>query len=128
MALAPVPTPEVLWQRPPVLALAALRGAALGRLGEPSTSSPAASAAAGAAVRTLHDAPLPPWPVLDADQLASRLDAECARLVATACSPPTWLSQPSIAEAALRPWTPASCTATCRSSTCSSTVTRSPAC
>ena len=26
MALAPVPTPEVLWRRPPVLALAALRG------------------------------------------------------------------------------------------------------
>ena len=62
MTLAPVPTPEVLWRKPPVLALAALPGTALGRLGEPSTASPAAWAAAGAAARTLHDAPLPPWP------------------------------------------------------------------
>ena len=35
MAMAPVPTPEVLWRNPPVLALAALRGTALGHLGEP---------------------------------------------------------------------------------------------
>jgi hypothetical protein len=34
MAMAPVPTPEVLWRKPPVLALAALPGTALGRLGE----------------------------------------------------------------------------------------------
>jgi hypothetical protein len=58
MAMAPVPTPEVLWRKPPVLALAAVPGTALGRLGEPS----AASQAAGAAARKLHDAPLPPWP------------------------------------------------------------------
>src|SRR5690349_8035635 len=56
MAMAPVPTPEILWRRPPVLALAALRGRALGRLQEPSPASPAAWAAAGAAIRTLHDA------------------------------------------------------------------------
>src|SRR5690349_23891027 len=62
MAMAPVPTPEVLWRKPPALALAALPGTALGHLGEPSTASPAAWAAAGAAVRALHDAPLPPWP------------------------------------------------------------------
>src|SRR6202034_4711176 len=62
MAMAPVPTPEVLWRKPPVLALASLPGTALGRLGEPSTASPAAWAAAGAAIRSLHDAPLPPWP------------------------------------------------------------------
>ena len=36
MAMAPVPTPQVLWRKPPVLALAALPGTALGRLGEPS--------------------------------------------------------------------------------------------
>ncbi len=60
MALAPVPTAEVLWRRPPVLALAALRGKALGHLAEPSAASPAAWAAAGAAIRKLHDAPLPP--------------------------------------------------------------------
>src|SRR3954447_13549936 len=62
MAMAPVPTPEILWRKPPVLALAALPGTALGHLGEPSTAPPAAWAAAGAATRTLHDAPLPPWP------------------------------------------------------------------
>jgi hypothetical protein len=62
MAMAPIPTPEILWRKPPALALAALPGTALGHLGEPSTASPAAWAAAGAAARTLHDAPLPPWP------------------------------------------------------------------
>ena len=62
MALAPIPTPQVLWRKPPVVALAALSGSAPGRLGEPSTASSAAWAAAGAAARTLHDAPLPPWP------------------------------------------------------------------
>jgi len=50
MALAPIPTPEVLWRKPPVLALAALSGTALGHLGEPSTASSGAWAAAGAAV------------------------------------------------------------------------------
>lgn len=35
MAMAPIPTPEVLWRKPPVLALAAVPGTALGRLGEP---------------------------------------------------------------------------------------------
>src|SRR6201996_7852066 len=62
MALAPIPTPEILWRKPPVLALAALPGTALGRLGQPSTASSAAWAAAGAAIRRLHDAPLPAWP------------------------------------------------------------------
>src|SRR3954454_18719491 len=62
MARAPIPTPEVLWRTPPVLALAAVPGTALGVLREPSPASPAAWVAAGAAVRTLHDAPPPPWP------------------------------------------------------------------
>src|SRR5262252_8869126 len=82
MAMAPIPTPEILWRKPPVLALAALPGTALGHLGEPSTASPAAWAAAGAAVRTLHDAPLPPWPGRSLAELASRLDGECEWLVA----------------------------------------------
>ncbi len=82
MAMAPVPTPEILWRKPPVLALAALPGTPLGRLGEPSTSSSAAWAAAGAAARTLHDAPLPPWPGASHDELASRLEGECEWLVA----------------------------------------------
>ena len=81
MAMAPVPTPEVLWRQPPVLALAALRGRALGRLHEPSPASPEAWAAAGAAVRTLHGGPLPPWPGRSVDELAARLDTECAWLV-----------------------------------------------
>src|SRR5437868_12789949 len=73
MAMAPIPTPEVLWRKPPVLALAALSGTALGRLGEPSTASPAAWAAAGAAARMLRDAPLPPWPGPSPRDLASEL-------------------------------------------------------
>src|SRR5580692_10029263 len=32
MAMAPVPTPEVLWRKPPVLAIAAVPGTALGRV------------------------------------------------------------------------------------------------
>ena len=77
MTLAPIPTPEVLWRKPPVLALAALSGTALGHLGEPSTAPASAWIAAGAAVRRLHDAPLPPWPGQSLDELASRLDGEC---------------------------------------------------
>src|SRR5262249_53995770 len=71
MAIAPIPAPEVLWRKPPVLALAALPGTALGHLGEPSPASPAAWAAAGAAARMLHDAPLPPWPGRSPRELAS---------------------------------------------------------
>src|SRR3954464_15257041 len=81
MAMTPLPTPTILWRKPPVLALAALPGTALGRLEEPSTASPAAWAAAGAAVRTLHDAPLPPWPGRTIDELAARLETECDWLI-----------------------------------------------
>lgn len=36
MAMAPVPTPEILWRKPPVLALAAVPGTTLAvRLHEP---------------------------------------------------------------------------------------------
>jgi aminoglycoside phosphotransferase (APT) family kinase protein len=115
MALAPIPTPEVLWRKPPVLALAALRGTALGRLGEPSTASASAWAAAGAAARTLHDAPLPPWPgrqldglASDLAELASDLDSECAWLVTNDVLPADLVTRNrQVAEAALRPWTPA---------------------
>src|SRR3954453_10973971 len=81
MAVAPIPTPEVLWRKPPVLALAALSGTALGRLGERSPASAAAWAAAGAAARMLHDAPLPPWPGRSLDEIATHLDGECEWLV-----------------------------------------------
>ena len=107
MALAPIPTPEILWRKPPVLALAALPGTALGRLQEPSTASAAAWAAAGAAARMLHDAPLPPWPGRSLDELASRLDGECEWLVANDVLPTDVVTRNRrVAEAALRPWTP----------------------
>jgi len=107
MAMAPIPTPEVLWRKPPVLALAALPGTALGHLGERSTASSAAWAAAGAAARTLHDAPLPPWPGRSPGELASRLDGECEWLVANGVLPADLVTRNRrVAEAALRPWTP----------------------
>ncbi len=107
MAMAPVTTPEILWRKPPVLALAALPGTALGHLGEPSTASPAAWVATGAAIRTLHDAPLPPWPGRSLDDLATRLDTECRWLVANDVLPAEVVSRNRRrAETALRPWTP----------------------
>lgn len=107
MALAPVPTPEVLWREPPVLAIAAVPGEALGVLGEPSPQSPAAWAAAGVAVRRLHEAPLPPWPGRTLDDLRSELDTECAWLLDHAVLPAEVIHHNrAIAEVALRPWTP----------------------
>jgi aminoglycoside phosphotransferase len=107
MAMAPIPTPNVLWRKPPVLALAALPGTALGRLGEPSTASPAAWAAAGAAARMLHDAPLPPWPGRSLDEVTAQLDAECEWLVTNDVRPTDLVMRNRrVAEAALRPWTP----------------------
>jgi len=107
MARAPVPTPEILWRKPPVLAVAALPGRVLGRLEEPSPASPAAWAAVGAVVRTLHDAPLPPWPGRSVDELAVRLDSECDWLVANNVLPLDVVTRNRrLAEAALRPWTP----------------------
>ncbi len=105
--LAPIPTPEVLWHQPHVLALAAVPGTALGRLGEPSPASPAAWAATGAAVRTLHDAPLPPWPGRNLDQITTQLDRECEWLIANDVLPADLVTRNrEVAEAALRPWTP----------------------
>ena len=107
MALAPIPTPEVLWRKPPVLALAALPGTALGRLGQPSTASPVAWAAAGAAARMLHDAPVPPWPGRTLDETASDLDGECEWLAANGVLPTGLITRNRrIAETALRPWAP----------------------
>jgi Phosphotransferase enzyme family len=108
MAIAPVPTPEILWQQPSVLALAPVSGTALGRLEEPSTASPAAWAAAGAAARAIHQAQLPPWPGKSVDELAARLDNECAWLLANDVLPPRVIAQNRrLAEGALRAWTPA---------------------
>ncbi|MFG3026210.1 phosphotransferase family protein [Streptomyces sp. NPDC048254] len=111
MSLAPVPTPQVLWHKPHVLAIAALPGTTLGSLGGPSTGSPTAWAAAGAAIRKLHDAPLPPRPGgagRGIDALAAELDAECASLVTNGLLPADLVTRNrQVAEAALRPWTPA---------------------
>lgn len=104
---APVPTPEILWRKPSVLALAAVRGRPLGRLGEPSTASPEAWAAAGRAIRTLHDAPLPSRPGTSIDALASRLAHECDWLVANDVLPVDVVERNRhLAETVLRPWTP----------------------
>lgn len=107
MTLAPVPTPKILWRKPPVLALAALSGQTLGRLGEPSTASPQAWIDAGRTLRALHDAPLPPWPETGFDKLASRLAAECEWLVANSVLPPAAVTRNrELAEAVLRPYAP----------------------
>ncbi|WP_411146196.1 aminoglycoside phosphotransferase family protein [Streptomyces sp. x-80] len=109
MALAPVPTPEILWRKPPVLAIAALPGTALGRLGESTTASSAAWATAGAAIRKLHDAPSPPWrgrAGRGSDELAAELDGECEWLVTNGVLPADLVTRNrQVAEAAFRPWT-----------------------
>lgn len=111
MSLAPVPTPEVLWRKPPVLAIAALPGATLGRLGGPSSGSSAAWAAAGAAIRRLHDAPLPARTGRAGRSvvaLAAELDEECGLLVRNGVLPADLVARNrQVAEAALRPWTAA---------------------
>src|SRR3954470_13468725 len=107
MAMAPVPTPEVLWRKPPALALAAVPGKALGRLAQPSAASPAAWAAAGAAIRTLHDAPLPPWRGKGVDELASGLASEWGGRLANEALPVDVVTRNRrSAQAALRSWTP----------------------
>lgn len=108
MALAPVPTPQILWRTPPVLALASVAGSALGRLGASSTAAPAAWAAAGAAVRKLHDAPLPPWGGRSAQELAAELDRECGWILAHDVLPADVMAvNRRIAESVIRPWRPA---------------------
>jgi aminoglycoside phosphotransferase (APT) family kinase protein len=118
MARAPIPTPEVLWRQPSVLALAAVPGSALGVLKAPSRASSAAWVAVGVAVRALHDAPLPQWPSSQCQQrpvLSRRgtvefppgLESECEWLVANdVVSAEVVGRNLEIAEAALRPWTP----------------------
>jgi aminoglycoside phosphotransferase (APT) family kinase protein len=107
MAMASVPTPQILWRKPPVLALAAVRGTKLGHLGEPSTASAAAWTAAGAAVRTLHQTPAPPWSSRNLEDLAPRLAGECEWLVANDVLPAdVVIRNRRLAETALRPYPP----------------------
>jgi len=61
----------------------------------------------GAAVRTLHDAPLPPWPGRSLDALASRLADECDWPVADDVLPADVIRRNrALAETVLRAWTP----------------------
>ena len=107
MAMVPIPTPQVLWRRPPVLALARVPGTALGRLGQPSQASSAAWAAAGAVIRRLHDSPAPTWPSRNLSELTAGLDTECEWLVTSGVLPAALVARNrDFAEAALRPWTP----------------------
>lgn len=104
LGLAPIPTPRVLWQQPSVLAIGAVPGTALGRLGEPSPASPAAWSAAGAAARRLHDSPPPPWPGRSLVGIASRLDEECELLVTNRILPADLVRRNrEVAQAALEP-------------------------
>src|SRR5581483_12019282 len=62
MAAAPIPTPPVLWWQdgtPALLAIEAVEGTSLAKLGEPSPPPPAARSKAGAALARLHAAPVP---------------------------------------------------------------------
>ena len=108
MTMAPIPTPQILWHEPPVLAIAAVPGTALGVLGEPATASSAAWTAAGAAIRSLHDAPAPAWRASNLGAVEEDLDRECAWLLDNAVLPAdVILRNREIAELALRPWEPA---------------------
>jgi aminoglycoside phosphotransferase (APT) family kinase protein len=85
MASAPVPTPTVLWWHdgpPALLALAAVPGTSLAKLGEPSPHPPAAWSKAGAICRQLHAAPPPA-------RLARSMDE--AGLPAAIAGARTWL-------------------------------------
>jgi aminoglycoside phosphotransferase (APT) family kinase protein len=107
IALVPIPTPQVLWRKPSVLALAAVPGTALGRLGQPSRASSAAWVATGAAIRRLHDSPAPPWSSRNLGELTAGLDAECEWLVSSGVLPAELVARNrDIAEAALQPRTP----------------------
>jgi aminoglycoside phosphotransferase (APT) family kinase protein len=106
--LAPVPTPTVHWHQPPVLTLSAVPGRALGKLGEPETAPPSAWRAAGTVIRTLHEAPLPPWPGRDLAEIRVELDRECAWLLENEVLPAGLIHHNrEIADAALRPCDPA---------------------
>lgn len=103
----PLPTPRVLWRKPHVLALATVPGTALGRLGQPSSASSSAWAAASAAIRTLHDSPPPSWASRNLRRLTAELDAECHWLVDSGVLPAELVARNrGIAEAALQPRAP----------------------
>ena len=59
-------------------------------------------------IRRLHEAPLPPWPGRGLEEIAAELDRECEALVGDGVLPADLVKRNrQVAEAALRPWTPA---------------------
>src|SRR5450432_610120 len=128
MAMAPIPTPEVLWRKPPVLALAALPGTALARLGEPSTASPAAWARRVPPPGCCTTRRCRHGPVGAPTRSHRTSTANASGSSPTASFPPPW-SRATAGLPRLRSVRGHRCsrTATCRSPTCSSTVTRLPA-
>ncbi len=107
MALVPVPTPQVLWRNHPVLAIRLVQGTALGKFGYPSPMGPASWSAAGAAVRAVHDTPLPSWAGQSVDRVAERLDKACEWILANDVVPTDVLEHNRrLAQLVLRPYTP----------------------
>ena len=118
IARAPIPTPEVLWRQPSVLALAAVPGSGARRAQRAFACVFGGVGCGGCRRRTLHDAPPPPWPSSQCQQLPAlssrgtvefppKLDSECAWLVANdVVSADVVRRNRQVAEAALRPWTP----------------------
>ena len=108
MALAPIPTPQVLWRKPPVLALAALQGTALGVLGEPSTASAGRGPRRGPPYGCCTTRRCRHGTAAGASQLATSLDEECELLVTTGVLPADLVARNrQVAEAVFRPYTPA---------------------
>jgi len=107
LSIVPIPTPHVLWRKPNVLALAAVPGTALGRLGQPSQASSTAWIRAGAAIRTLHDSPPPAWSSRNLAALIEGFDAECDWLVTNGVLAAELVAHNrGLARAALQPRTP----------------------
>ena len=73
---AGIPVPQVLWSRPPVLAMSKLAGEPLALAGEDPVTSPSAWVAAGAVLRRLHSLAPPPWPGTKVDDSAAYVE-EC---------------------------------------------------
>lgn len=108
MASAAVPTPRVVWRRHPVLAIELVPGTALGTFGHPSPVGRASWAAAGAAVRAIHETPLPvPAPAGPTGTLAQRLDEACEWVLAHDVVPAEVVDRNRrLASLVLRPSTP----------------------
>ena len=109
---------DMSWLPPHHLASRFARRGLSDREPPPGSRSPRLGVAARAAVRTLPDAPLPPWRRSQCQQQPARSsrgtvecpperDSECRLLVANnVVSADVVRRNPQVAEAALRPWTP----------------------